>query len=154
LTIELQHPYGPGDRPGKFVPWLIDQCLQAEQPITLTSGEQQKDFIFVDDVVAAYKLICERSAAIPAGVDVIPCGTGQAVCVREFVELVGQACGDRVPLDFGAIAQRPGEVMCSVADPEVLRALGWMPRVSLEEGIRRTVEVTRQQPTTYEVDGG
>ncbi|TWU44342.1 dTDP-4-dehydro-6-deoxyglucose reductase [Novipirellula aureliae] len=140
LTIELQHPYGPGDSEGKFVPWLIDQCLHAERPVGLTSGEQEKDFIYVDDVVAAYRVICDSAEAIPVDTNVIPCGTGQSVRVRDFVEFVGRACGNRVPLDFGAIDQRPGEVMRSVADPAILNALDWLPGVSLEQGIERTVQ--------------
>ena len=39
VNLVLQHPYGPGDREGKFVPWIVSQCQNNVAEIELTSGE-------------------------------------------------------------------------------------------------------------------
>lgn len=144
ITLELQHPYGPGDGEGKFVPWIVDQCLHATGPIPLTSGQQQKDFIFVDDVISAYLHVCENWERLGAEVTTAACGSGQVVSIRDFVLCVWNACGGCATLNFGKLAQRPGEMMRSVADTTMLRSLGWKAEVSLEEGVARTVAAWRK----------
>ncbi len=132
INLELQHPYGPGDRPGKFVPWIIDQVRQDGPPIPLTTGEQQKDFIYVDDVVQACLTILEARAGLEPGFHHIECGTGNAIAVRDFVERVHRICQSNRPLAFGALPTRDREVMHSVANVNRLRSLGWQAQVSLD----------------------
>ena len=139
VNLVLQHPYGPDDSPGKFVPWLIDQCQRNIASIDLTAGDQQKDFIFIDDVVDAYTAIAGAVDRLPDGFVALQCGSGQAISVRRFVELVHRLCGSRSRLNFGALPDRPGEVRKSVADVAPLRNLGWRPETALEQGLRRTI---------------
>jgi len=147
LTLELQHPYGPGDGPGKFVPWIIDQCLHSSEPIRLTSGRQEKDFIFVDDVINAYLTLIRRWREIASETLVIPCGTGKPISVRDLVECVHRQCSSDAKLEFGALPDRPREIMRSVADISILSQLGWTPVTSLAEGIGRTFnEAIRAEP--------
>jgi len=52
----------------------------------------------------------------------------------------------RTRLEFGALRYRPDEVMDAVADNRSACALGWQPQISLEEGLRLTIEAERRQP--------
>ncbi|EDM2890084.1 CDP-abequose synthase, partial [Salmonella enterica subsp. enterica serovar Typhimurium] len=57
VNMRLEHVYGPGDGENKFIPYIID-CLNKKQScVKCTTGEQIRDFIFVDDVVNAYLTI-------------------------------------------------------------------------------------------------
>jgi nucleoside-diphosphate-sugar epimerase len=71
LNLKVQHFYGPGDDPAKFVTGLITQCLANVPEIRLTEGRQQRDFIYVSDVVSAMLALLE-SEAPGGGVRILP----------------------------------------------------------------------------------
>lgn len=143
VNLVLQHPYGPGDGEGKFVPWLVKECLRQTTRIEMTEGLQQKDFIFIDDVVSAYRTLVERCGDLKAGFQQMDIGTGTCVSVREFAKSVHSICGSLSTLDFGAKPTRPGEPSKSVADSSPLRSLGWQPKFSLSQGVRQVVDEIR-----------
>ena len=140
VNLVLQHPYGPGDRPTKFVPAMIRECLSAKEEIRLTPGEQKKDFVYVADVAEAYRLILDKAAELPAGFSEFEVGSGHAVSIHQFVEAIYRLTKSRAKLKFGALDYRDGEIMFSQADVTPLTALGWMPKTSLEAGLSRAIE--------------
>lgn len=143
INLELQHPYGPNDRKGKFVPWIINQCLTADT-IDLTEGSQEKDFIFVEDVANALICLIEKSNQISFGYRHYKCGSGTPTKIRDFVKLIHEISGSEAELNFGAIATRSGEPAISVADITSLSALGWKPEVSLHVGLMKTIAMHKQ----------
>ena len=139
VNLVLQHPFGPGDRAGKFVPWIIDQCLRNVEKIELTSGEQQKDFIFVDDVVEALIVLHDQREQLPIEFSEVPCGSGTAITLKLFIETIHSLSQSTSILEFGALPNREGEMPYSCADNELLTGLGWSAAASLSEGIRLTL---------------
>jgi nucleoside-diphosphate-sugar epimerase len=142
VNVVLQHPYGPGDGPGKFVPWIIGQCQNNVPQIELTSGKQRKDFIFIDDVIEALVVLETNQAQLSSNFSEIPCGSGEAVSLRHFVETVHSISESSSHLKFGVLPSREGELEHSYADTERLRELGWQPKTSLDDGIRSTLQAT------------
>lgn len=138
VNLKLQHPYGPGDSPDKFVSSILRQCLNHVAEIRLTAGEQKKDFIYVADVVSALLLFLDRGAGT-ASFQEYECGSGEAISIRQFVETAHAVIGSRSRLLFGALPYRENEIMYSCADTSALGALGWTPRISLREGLQRTL---------------
>ncbi len=113
VNLVLQHPYGPGDRPAKFVPAMIRECLSAKEEIWLTPGEQKKDFVYVADVAEAYRLILDKATELPAGYSEFEVGSGKAVSIRQFVEAIHRLTKSQAKLKFGALDYRDGEIMFS-----------------------------------------
>jgi nucleoside-diphosphate-sugar epimerase len=140
VNLKLQHPYGPGDGPNKFVPSIIRQCLTCEGEIKLTRGEQEKDFIYVADVVEAYLAVLARAGTLASYWVEYQCGTGSPTSIRRFVETVHQLTQSRAVLSFGALPYRANEIMRSCADIAGLKHLGWSPKRSLREGLVETLE--------------
>ena len=139
FNVALQHPYGPGDREGKFVPWIIELCLNNVDSIKLTEGSQQKDFIYVADVIEALLVLESQQSIVPDGCSQIPCGTGAAISLRTFVETVHEITKSSSRLLFGAIPNREGELKSSCANTELLESLGWKATRSVADGIRLTI---------------
>jgi nucleoside-diphosphate-sugar epimerase len=140
VNLQLHHPYGPADAAGKFVPFVISECL-AGRELKLTAGDQRKDFIYIDDVVDAIRLLLAKADGLPRGYHHFECGSGGAITVREFVETVHSSTGSTAKLCFGALPYREGEIMFSQADLGRLRQLGWAPRWGLREGIARILRI-------------
>jgi nucleoside-diphosphate-sugar epimerase len=141
VNLKLQHPYGPGDAPGKFVPSVLRQLLDNVESLRLTPGEQKKDFVYVEDVVAALLLVLGRSGELVAPFQEYECGSGEAVSIRQFVETAHALTGSRTRLLFGALPYREHEIMYSCADTAALRELGWAPRYGLEQGLAQALQL-------------
>ncbi|MBK5273833.1 MAG: NAD(P)-dependent oxidoreductase [Desulfuromonadales bacterium] len=141
VNIELEHFFGPGDDDSKFITHVIKSCVENVPEFRLTAGEQKRDFIYIDDVVAAYTLLLEKAPSLEASFQEYGLGSGEAVTIREVVERVHHLTGSGTILNFGALPYRANEVMESRADISSLTALGWAREVDLIEGLRKTVEI-------------
>lgn len=146
LNLQLEHFYGPGDDDSKFVTMLIRSCLQNVRELNLTAGEQKRDFIHIEDVVSAYLTILKtlhlkKPCFMNYGV-----GSGDAITIRGLVEKVHAMTEAHTILNFGAVPYRQNEVMESCADIAALRALGWTPKVSLDNGLGLTISYEKQRP--------
>jgi nucleoside-diphosphate-sugar epimerase len=140
INVLLQHMYGSGDSQTKFTTRVLRACYRNEFSLELTSGEQKRDFIYIDDVVSAYSTLIEQRAKF-SNIEDIEVGSGTASTIREFVDIVHNATASRTLLRFGALPYRRNEPMFLQADISKIKALGWHPEFDLELGVRRTLEL-------------
>ena len=138
VNILLEHMYGPGDDASKFVTHVVRTLLRGAPELALTAGEQLRDFIYIDDVVAAFALLLEHASREP-GYLACALGSGEPVRIRELVMLARTLTGADTALNFGALPYRTGEVMHSQADICYLSNLGWRPQITLDEGLRNLI---------------
>ena len=143
-NVRLEHMYGPGDDSNKFIPFLIRAFLGGKETLDLTAGEQRRDFIYLDDVVAAYLTLLEHRSNLVRPLTTFELGTGEAPLLADVVKMIHSLCESRTELRFGALPYRHGEVMHSQAHVAPLARLGWSPRVSLSEGLTLTVEAEKR----------
>lgn len=141
LRIFMTYGPGPSD-PGRLVPYCVRSFLRGESP-EVRSWDRRVDWIYVEDVVDAFV-----AATVATGVEgrTVDVGSGRLVSVGEVVETIARIAGVGVTPHQGT-SDRPLEGE-SVADPASAAAIGWRPRTSLEEGLRRTVEWHRERPLT------
>lgn len=140
INLRLEHFYGAGDDDTKFTAHVIKSCLLNVPELKLTLGEQKRDFIHIDDVVAAYLLLLEKQDSLTDWFAEVDVGSGEAVTIRQFVETVHKLAESTTQLNFGALPYREGEIMFSQADTAALRELGWRCRETLEQGLKRVIE--------------
>ena len=134
--LRLFMPYGPGEHSNRLIPYTILSALRGRE-IRMTEGRQQRDVVFLNDVVEAFCLAA--TAPVPAG-SVFNIGSGVGTPVRAIVERILDLLGHPVKPLLGAIPTRPDEIMEMSADITAARAhLGWESRTPLEEGLRRTI---------------
>lgn len=133
--------YGPGDGPLSVMPTLINRLLRNEIP-ALTRGEQLWDFCYSGDVAEALYAMAER------GKDgaVYPIGSGSVRPLKEYFEEARDAVDPSLPLGIGMLPYPVNQIMHLQADISSLtRDTGWVPAVSFEEGIRKTVAAFRNR---------
>ncbi len=144
LTARLFTIYGPGEHEGRLLPSLLRAAVSGSG-LDLTSGEQQRDFTYVEDV--AEGLLRLALSPAPAGA-VVNLATGTLVTVRAFVERAAAVLG--IPaekLRFGRLPVRDSEMQHEPVSVERLRALtGWAPGTSIEDGVRRTALAVHAVP--------
>jgi len=144
VNLKLEHMYGPKDDKSKFVPWLVDKMINGNDVINLTSGEQIRDFIYINDVVAAYVMLLKQADELPAYSE-YEVGTAQPITVRHFVETLSDTVEKeknisvKPRLNFGAVSSRQGEIMHSQANIISLAKLGWKVTTTLEEGLKSII---------------
>jgi nucleoside-diphosphate-sugar epimerase len=128
--------YGPRQSSRFLIPQVILHALRREDfPTTL--GEQGRDWIYVEDVVDG---IIRASLSEEAIGQIINLCSGQEHTVREVVGRVLEIMGNPIEARFGALPYRRGEIWHLVGDnAKAKELLGWEPKVSLEEGLRRTI---------------
>lgn len=139
VNIELQQMFGPGDDDSKFFTYVIQQCLNNKDTLPMTLGEQQRDFIYIDDVVSAYLLILEKASQQAQHFQNYELGSGKTISIHQYVETVKKITKAYTKLDFGALPYRPHEMMFARAEISQLNALGWKPEYSLENGLEKTI---------------
>ena len=136
VTLRLFGVFGTRERPPRLIPYMISR-LQNDEPVDLTPGEQVRDFLFEDDVAAAF-LDAATSDGLKSG-EVYNVCSSVPTRIREVGEMVADAMGKpRELLHWGERPYRSDELMWVVGDNRRFReATGWFPRVGLQEGIRR-----------------
>lgn len=144
VNLRLEHMYGAADDPTKFITHVVRTCIGNAPELRLTKGEQKRDFIYIDDVVAAYTVVLDRLSELEPGFTEIDVGSGRAVSIREFVETVHRLTGAATRLEFGALCYRANEAMFSQADTTRLCELGWRYRYDLTAGLLKMIEGERK----------
>ncbi|MEC0227954.1 NAD-dependent epimerase/dehydratase family protein [Paenibacillus alba] len=142
INVKLEHLYGPFDDNSKFVMSILNKLINNEPTIKLTPGDQQRDFIYVDDAVKAYSCIIEHRSRLDR-ISSYELGTGEAATIRYFIDLAKKVTNSNSQLSFGALQHRDNEIFYSVADCSALHNLGWKSTVVLREGIEKVVSSMR-----------
>ncbi|HEX2032639.1 MAG TPA: NAD-dependent epimerase/dehydratase family protein [Chloroflexota bacterium] len=121
---------------------FVQRLLHGRQPVVYEDGGQLRDYVSVWDVARANLLVLEDPRADFRAFNV---GGGHAITVLEYAEVVGRALGcpvsPEVPGRF-----RVGDTRHILSDISRLRALGWEPRVSLEEAAAAYAAWAKAQP--------
>lgn len=143
INIKIEHMYGLKDDENKFIYWLINQLKQNVEKIDLTSGIQKRDFIYIDDIVNAYETIIQNIDCF-SNYEEFELGSGSSIEVRNFVEKIYEEISNKqilnTKLNFGEISYRDNENMNMQANTIKLEKLGWKPKVSIKDGIKKILE--------------
>lgn len=141
-VVRLTNVYGPGDnfdaRSAMVIPALMQRIRSGENPLVVWGdGSAIREFAYSEDI--ADGII--RALHHGTGGDVVNLGTGIGTSVRELVEALADIIDFRFEFDPSKPAGFPERVMDITQARE---RLGHAPRVSLEEGLRRTWDWFRE----------
>ena len=143
INLQMEHIYGPDDGEEKFVAFLIRTMQNEVKELDLTDGIQIRDFIHVDDVVAAYLVILARLGEL-SGYCHFEVGTGISRTVRELTETIHAELDASTKLNFGGVPRKGSEIMFSTARQITSENISLAAQISLETGIRKTIEWIRK----------
>jgi UDP-glucose 4-epimerase len=134
--------YGPRQDPhgeAGVVAIFSERMLRRAEVVIFGDGHQERDFVYVDDVVEA-----NMRALGQAKSDVYNIGTGEGASVNAIFDSLARLTGYGRRPTYAPVRQ--GEVYKIYLDvAKARRTLGWTPRVGLDEGLARTVDYFRER---------
>ncbi len=144
-TLRIFSAYGPYEAGIRLFPAVTLRLLAGETP-SLASPTTARDFVYVDDVVAAFVRASEANAP-----GVYNIGAGKSQTLQTAVEAIKAEIGADTELTWGADAGRSFDTARWVADTSrTSDVLGWSAQTSLEEGVRKTVDWFRTHKELYD----
>ena len=144
--------YGGGDfNLSRLVPEAALAVLAGRAPVVRSDGSPERDFLYVEDAVAAYLAIAaalgDRGRPGPAAGEAFNAGGGQPHRVLDVVRLICRLAGGGIEPEIRGTGTPAGEIDRQWVDHSKLSGLtGWQPTVALEDGLRRTLAWYREHP--------
>ena len=141
--VRIFNTYGPKMRlnDGRALPNFLYQALTGE-PITIYGdGSQTRSFCYISDLIEGIYHLLESGEHLPTNI-----GNPQEITILEFAERIRKLVGGPTSLVFRELPQDDPKQRC----PDITKAkrvLGWEPKVTLEDGLKRTYEYFRERVT-------
>jgi dTDP-glucose 4,6-dehydratase len=137
--VRIFNTYGPRMRPndGRVVSNFIVQALKGEPLTVYGEGLQTRSFCYVDDEIEGLMRLFERGSHDPTNI-----GNPAEFTVHQLADMVAELVGSNTEVIFKPLPTDDPKVRC----PDISKAaveLGWEPQVTLEEGLKRTIEFFR-----------
>jgi dTDP-glucose 4,6-dehydratase len=141
--VRIFNTYGPRMRlrDGRVVPAFIQQALRGEPLTVFGKGSQTRSFCYVDDLVEGIYRLLMSDLALPVNI-----GNPHEMTILEFAETIRRIVGregSSSPIVYKPLPEDDPQTR----QPDITLArerLGWEPRVSLDEGIERTIRFFRE----------
>jgi nucleoside-diphosphate-sugar epimerase len=126
--------YGPGEPAQRLVPSVICSLL-SNAPAQCTAGQQERDFLHVQDAARALVMLLESKHQGPINIT-----SGHATPVKEVVSEIARQMQRTELLRLGVLKSAENDPQSISGDPGTLMRLGWSPQYNLTDGISQTIE--------------
>lgn len=145
VIVRYFNTYGPGEFPGKYrnvIPNFLYRSLQKKPLIITGTGEETRDFNFIQDSVQGTLLAAENGRAVGKTYNL---ASGAQTKIADLAEMINEITRNPAPIQF--VARRSWDsVNKRLADIDAARVdLNYEPRVNLSEGLRATYEWLKAQ---------
>ena len=146
-TLRLFTPYGKFDSPGRLICDLMIALIR-NKPLEIFSKHTKRDFIHIDDVIAALEIASQQP---DIDGEIIDIGTENEISVEEIVSMANQLSDNELAVNWNDAKQRE----IDISDESIFlgrqstQKLNWKPSISLEMGLRKTIEWYKQNINLY-----
>jgi dTDP-glucose 4,6-dehydratase len=142
LDVKIVRPFnifGPRQKRSGFgavIPIFFEKALLDDKLVIYGDGKQTRDYLYVTDIVNAYKLIMETKEFTGKAVNV---GSGTEISINQIAEKICELLN--VPRKrIQHIHDRPGEVNSFIADTTFIEQYGFKPTVSFDDGLKKYLD--------------
>lgn len=139
ISLVTLRPFGIfGEKEGshKFFPYIILSILEGKE-VNLTPCEQYRDYCYIDNIMDGFVLAAKNEDIKN---QIFNIASGEIFKLKHFVDIIYKEVGLKNQPNFGALPYRKNEVWKQQPDTTKIKTLlNWEPKVSLEEGIKRTI---------------
>lgn len=135
VILRLFNSYGPGEYPGKYrnvIPNFMLRVLKGEPLVITGTGEETRDFTYIEDTVSALVLTMSSTSAVGKTFNV---GTGSETTIRQVVEMIMKICNADVPVEYRKRREWDTVIRRSADISLIRKTLGYEPAVDLATGL-------------------
>ncbi len=136
--------YGPRQDYRRTVPPLfsafIIKLLKGEKPVIYGTGEKRRDFIYVDDI-NDFHIQCMTDERTNG--NVYNLGSGINYSVNEIYDIISGLLNIDIKPEYKP--DLPGEAFANLADSSAAKSLGWNPKTSLKDGLKKSIDFIRNE---------
>jgi len=143
INLRLEHFYGPGSSTTNFISLMTTKMLSNDPIINLTKGEQNRDFLYVSDLLTVYDLVIKNMKDFTNYEEFI-IGSGTNINLKYILEYIKKETASISILKYGAVPYRHEELMNSNNDISKIKKLGWNPKISIEEGLNKVINFMKK----------
>lgn len=131
--------YGSGENKARILPKVILSLLQ-DHHIALSSGQQVRDYLHVQDVARAFVTLL--NSPLQGAVNI---SSGKSRTLKEILNRIGEQLNRSHHLGFGEVASLPQDPPFLVGACDRLKSVGWSEQVDLDEGISQSIAWWKKQ---------
>ncbi|MEH7108866.1 NAD-dependent epimerase/dehydratase family protein [Bacillus sp. JJ1764] len=139
INLVTLRPFGIfGEKEGshKFFPYIILSILEGKE-VNLTPCEQYRDYCYIENIMDGFVLAAKNEDIKN---EIFNIGSGEIFKLKHFVDIIYKEVGLKNQPNYGALPYRTNEVWRQQPDTTKIKSLlNWQPKVSLEKGIKRTI---------------
>lgn len=134
VTLRFFNIFGVGESKNRLIPYVIENVVRRKET-KLTPGMQERDYLYIKDVIEAYAVVLEKDLFDNEIYNVC---SGIGISLKELIYKVVKVINPvETKLGFGVMPYRVGEAMYIVGDGTKFKnKTGWEPKYSIEEGIK------------------
>lgn len=137
IICRFFNAFGPNETNPHLIPEIQKQVLNGKRKIQLGNLTPKRDFIHTYDMANAVRILLDK---IGKGVHTYNLGRGIEYSVTEIVDAFSKALGEKIEIEVDQARVRKVERQHLLADVSKLKAIGWEPKIGIEDGIKTLVE--------------
>jgi len=143
-AIRQTNAYGRKDNDFFVTEQIITQMLKNPNEINLGYGEPYRNFIFIDDLLEAWVEVINNPEKV-AG-EILCLGPNNALKIKDYVDIIAKKLNWNGKVNWDTKPERPGEIfLLNSTNKKITSKLGWEPKVSLDEGLDRTIAIWKEK---------
>lgn len=161
VTLRLANVYGPGDSAGSLDRGVLNRMIRSalsNQPLTVYGeGAQLRDYVYIEDVVRGFLMAGAAAGRIAGNYYIIGNGTGYRIA--DAINLVADRVEHRLAYRPKVVHVPPPSTLSPIEERDFIAdtarfrsATGWIPQVSLVDGIDRTLDYLQERNRTENGD--
>lgn len=143
-AIRQTNAYGRKDNDFFVTEQIITQMLTNPNEINLGYGEPYRNFIFIDDLLDAWIEVINNPEKV-AG-EILCLGPDNALKIKDYVQMIADKLNWNGTVNWNTKPERPGEIfLLNSTNKKITSKLNWAPKVSLDEGLGRTIKIWKEK---------
>lgn len=142
--IRQTNAYGRKDNDFFVTEQIIMQMLKNPDEINLGYDKPYRSFIYIDDLMDAWETVIRNPDKCVG--ELFCLGPNDPIRISDYVDLIAKKIGWNGKVNWNTKPARPGEIyLLNTSNEKITRMTGWEPKVSLSDGLDRTIEFWKER---------
>jgi dTDP-glucose 4,6-dehydratase len=144
-AIRQTNSYGRKDNDFFVTEQIISQMIKNDKEVFLGYAEPYRNFIYIDDLLGAWMTCIENPNLVNSG-KIFTIGPDRPIKISDYAAMIGSMMDWSGEIHWNSKPKRQGEIYWLCSNHNLITKLtGWTPKVSLEEGLKRTIDIWREK---------